>query len=207
MARGLDRFLDRLRIFRVHPLLAWPLLVGNLIAVWYGWTDYYAAQLATTPRYLWPFVPDSPNAVLTYVAVLVLQQLFRRRYAWLDLLAFVENIKVGLWTVFVLLYYYQEFFSDHPTLRWTLFWLHVGMIGQAFSLHRELRTSPPSWTAYGLVALWFVVHDALDYGPLRLHPYLRGAAWPQVAGVTFFLSAFVLLWAFSWYRPRRAAST
>jgi uncharacterized membrane protein YpjA len=205
----LDRLLDRLHVFRTRPLLAWPLLLGNLVAVWYGWTDYYRAQLEATAAYLWPFVPDSPNAVLSFALVLLLSQL-HRRYRFLDVLAWALNIKVGLWTVFVLLYYFERFFADDRTLRWILFWLHVGMIGQAFVLHRRLRRSPPTRLQYGLLAGVLLVSDWVDYGPLDLHPYLRtysGAHHdPIVAYVTVGLSLAVLAGAYLLYRPTRTPS-
>jgi len=205
---ALDRLLDRLDVFRTRAILAWPLIVGNLIAVWYGWTDYYGFQLSQTPRYLWPFVPDSPNAVLSFAIVLLLS-LVRRRSRFLNLLAWSLNIKVGLWTVFVLLYYFGYFFSREPALRWLLFWLHVGMIGQAFVLHRRLRTEPPRAFQYAIIGALLLLSDWVDYGPLDLHPFLGPASGPHhepiVPVVTTALSLLVLLGGFLLYRARAAA--
>lgn len=192
--------LDRLRIFATQPLLAWPLIAGNLAAVWWGWTDYYAYQFQHTTPWLWPWVADSPNAVLLFALALVLRQ-FRRRAAWLDLLAWATNIQVGVWTVFVLLYYYADFFSHDATLRWTLLWLHVGMIGQAFVLHRDLRAAPPRRAAFGLVAGWIAIHFVLDYG-MGIHPILPGPSFPVVAAVTFGITLLTLAMGAWLYRAQ-----
>src|SRR5581483_11428884 len=109
-------------------------------AVYWGWTVYYAGQLDRTPWWGRLWVPDSPNAVFVFAVALILY-LGRLRFAGWDLLAWIVNIKVGLWTSFVLLYYYKEFFTYDPAyanLRWWLFVLHVGMIAQAFVLYYDL---------------------------------------------------------------------
>jgi uncharacterized membrane protein YpjA len=200
----LDALLDRLDVFARKPYLAWPLILGNLVAVWYGWTIYYAAQLTATPWYSWPFVPDSPNAVLLFALALALRQA-RLRWAWLDLVAWLANVKVGLWTIFVLLYYFEAFFRDEPVLRWILFWLHVGMVAQAWVLHRDLRRAPPHGLSYLVVGAVFLVGDALDYGPLLLHPHLRGPAHPVVSTTTVLLTLLSIAWALAWYGARRGA--
>lgn len=211
---SLDAWLDRLHVFRDRPWLAWPLVAANLAAVWYGYTDYYANQLRDTDPVLRIFVADSPNAVLAFALALALSQ-FRLRHALLDLLAWVLNIKVGVWTVFILLYRYDEFFADtgrtasffawdlpEPTLRWILFWLHIGMVGQALVLHRDLRMKPPNWIVFGIVAAWILLGDLLDYGSLNLHPILRGPADATIVGGTVLLSAATLALAAAWYMRR-----
>lgn len=169
-AERASRVLDVFHAFKARPLLAWPLIIGNLVAVYYGWTDYYAAQFDATPLVLWPFVSDSPNAVLLFAASLFLYQV-RRPSRIVDLFAFIANVKVGLWTVFVLTYYYDDFFSHDATLRWLLLWLHVGMVGQAFVLYRDLVRVPWKPVTMAVVSGIFFVHDFLDYG-VGTHPYL-----------------------------------
>lgn len=200
--------------FKAIPWLAIPFALGNLLAVYWGWTDYYAPQLRRTPIEWWIFVPDSPNAVLSFAAVLLLYQVQRRRYAVLDLLAWVLNIKVGLWTAFVLLYYYEGFFPpERAALQWFLFALHIGMVAQSFVLHRDLRLGRPSAMAYGVVTAWVAIGDLLDYFlPLRtcgnrpgigIHPCMPGEPMPVVGTVTMLLSAATLVAAFLLYTPRR----
>lgn len=186
----------------MHPLLAWPLILMNAWGVWYGWTDYYDVQFSQTHPLLWPLVSDSPNAVLLFAVVLFLNQ-FQLRWAFLDLLAWAANIKIGLWSVFVLLYYYEGFFSVDPGLRWFLFWLHVGMVGQSLLLVHALRARPPGYVSFALVGLWLLVGDWVDYGPLRIHPYLPSPPTPLVVLVTVLLSILILAGGWAWFRPGR----
>lgn len=200
--------LDRLHAFKSRPLLAWPLIAANLVAVWYGWTEYYAGQFARTEQTLWVFVPDSPNAVLLFALALILHQLFQWRHPLLDALAWVANVKVGIWTVFVLVYYYDGFFDEDPALRWALLWLHVGMVAQAFVLHRDLNAERvPTWLI-AVVTAWFLAGDAVDYG-LGVHPSLPDPDFPAVvATVTVLLSVAcvaVLAWLYAAARrPHRS---
>ncbi len=200
----LDALLDRLHVFKRHPLLAWPLVAGNLWAVWWGYTIYYDYQLSQTPTHLRPFVADSPNAILLFAVAVILYQ-FRLRHPLLDLLAWIANVKVGLWTAFILLYYFDEYFSRDYWLRWFLFVLHIGMVAQAWALHKDLRTKPLSWGIFAAAVAWFFVGDWLDYGPYELHPCMPGCdeslAYPVVATVTVLLTVVVLAWAAWWYRP------
>lgn len=191
------RLFDALHAVKASPWLAWPLAAGNLVAVYYGWSDYYAAQFEATPWYLWPFVSDSPNAVLLFAASLLLYRL-GVRWAWLDVAAFIANVKVGLWTVFVLLYYYEGFFDEDPGLRWFLLWLHVGMVGQAFVLHRDLRNGVAAPVLAAVAAL-FLAHDALDYGA-GTHPYLPGPVDGVVVATTVALTLAASAWTVLRYR-------
>ncbi len=204
----LDRALDSLHVFKRNPWLAWPLILGNLCAVWYGWTDYYAAQFAATPWYLWPLVSDSPNAVLLFALSLLLYQVRGKRSGILDLFAFIANVKVGLWTVFVLLYYYDGFFAQNPALQWLLFWLHIGMVGQAFVLHRDLvRTKVPHFHYLAAIMVFFA-HDVIDYG-FGTHPYLPREPSRLVLEITVILTGVAAATAGLLYRRslRRSQET
>lgn len=173
------------------------------MAVWYGWTDYYAGQFAVTPWYLWPLVSDSPNAVLLFALSMILRQLRRGNHV-LDLIAFMANIKVGLWTVFVLLYYYDEFFATESTLRWILFVLHAGMVAQAFALYRGLAATPSRTTTLVVVGAAFAGHDLVDYG-LGTHPFLPERPDSIVIGVTVGLTALATAVAyFLLFSPKAA---
>lgn len=199
-------WLDRLRVFRTCPVLAVALAVGNLVAVWWGWTIYYAGHFARTDWYLAPFVSDSPNAVLTFAVALILAQ-FGIRWAWLDLLAWILNIKVGLWTAFVLLWKFEEFFATDTALRWLLFWLHWGMVAQVFVLHHDLRARRPGRWAFGLVFAVVVLDVLLDYWPgLSNHPFVHGGPYDflSVLGIgTIAITAATLAAAALLYRPCR----
>jgi uncharacterized membrane protein YpjA len=205
---------DRLAVFKTCPWLAWPLVVLSTPALYWGWTVYYGAQFAATPEYLWPFVSDSPNAVLVFLASVAFYQL-GRRWATLDLLAWVLNVKVGVWSVVILLYWYDEFFSHDATERWFLFVLHVGMVAWAFVHHRDLRRRPP----WGVVAAVFgltLLDLVLDYtvrvnDDFNVHPPLPGGPYGFVSDaglIAVGITLGTLALAFWLYAPwRRAPDT
>lgn len=205
-ARPFSDFLDRLHVFKDRRLFAVPLVLGNLVAVYYGWTDYYAYQFSVTPVWLWPLVSDSPNAVLLF-ATAVFLHLIGRGNRIVDLVAFIANVKVGLWTVFVLLYYYPQFFDEDVALRWLLFWLHVGMMGQAFVLYRDLRREPLALLWGFAVITAFFLHDGIDYS-LGIHPILPRTPNAFVVSVTVLITA--LASASAWFlfvRRKNKAAT
>lgn len=157
------RFLAR---FRDDRRLAIPLVLVNLGGVAYG-LFYYGPQFGLTPAWLWPWVPDSPLSV-GFFAVAIALHAARRPSQLADWLAFLANIKVGLWTGFVLLHYDASFHilqDPAGNLNFWLFWLHLAMALQAFVLARSLRMGWWSWAAIG----WFGFDIAMDYGvaPIR----------------------------------------
>jgi uncharacterized membrane protein YpjA len=151
-------WLDR---FRTRPALAWTLVLVNLGGVAYGFV-YYGPQFGITPAWLWPWVPDSPASVGFFALAIALHQLKRPSHL-VDWLAVLANVKVGLWTGFVLLYYDAHFriFVDPLTnLNFWLFWLHLAMAVQVLVLARALRLGWWSAAAAG----WFALDIAMDYG-------------------------------------------
>ncbi|MCA1814678.1 MAG: DUF1405 domain-containing protein [Halobacteriales archaeon] len=140
MQQRLDALLAWLAKFRQRAGLAWLLVLVNLGGVAYGFL-YYGAQFGVTPWYLWPFVPDSPLSTGFFALALALHQL-RRGSRLVDWLAFVANVKVGLWTGYVLLHYDAQFgifVQPLTNLNFWLFWLHLAMAAQAFVLATSLR--------------------------------------------------------------------
>jgi uncharacterized membrane protein YpjA len=87
------------RVERITLRLVWAVVAVNLAGTVFGiW--YYRFQLANTPAVMWPVVPDSPIATLAMVLSLVSWKLGRDR-KWVHALAFVGNLKYGLWVVAV----------------------------------------------------------------------------------------------------------
>jgi uncharacterized membrane protein YpjA len=162
-AEPIWRFLER---FRLDPKLAWLLVLINLGGVAYGFF-YYGPQFGLTPAWLWPWVPDSPLSVGFFALAMALHA--RGRPSQLvDWLAFLANIKVGLWTGYVLLHYDAAFhILQEPlsNLNFWLFWLHLAMALQAFVLARGLRLG---WWSAAAIA-WFGFDIAMDYAlaPVR----------------------------------------
>ena len=134
------------------------ILIINLIGgIWGFW--WYRLQFLETPLYLWPFVPNSPLAVLYFFAVLLL--LLRNiRLPLLEGLAYFGLIKHGLWTVAIITVYHLSGYR-HPEN--VLLWAgHLGMALQAVFF----------WVYYGLpirisqaaiISGWYFFNDYLDY--------------------------------------------
>jgi len=202
--------------FKTTPGWAWLIAAINLVGIAYGFY-YYRVQFAGTPLWLWPFVPDSPLAVL-WAELALLAYWLKRRPGWLDALAFVGNVQVGLWTCYVLLAYapYMGTFDTEtwpggfqgPSLNAVLLVGHFGMavLGLIFlaGLRAEaLRSRARVAWALGIAAAYYLVNDALDYfGPdygltnvgsgCGLRPYtvpcLPGAPETALTLVTFGLT-------------------
>lgn len=204
-------FLERFATDR--RLLALLVLV-NLGGVAYGFY-YYGRQFELTPTWLWPWVPDSPLSVGFFALAMALR-LRGTPSQLVDWLAFVANVKVGLWTGFVLLYYSGHF--GFPTdlltnLNFWLFWLHLAMALQVLTIARGLRLG---WWSAGAAA-WFALDIAMDYG---LAPFSFGGCVGTkpitvpcqdvglLLGVTIGLWLFAVAAAahFAWHGERRRLS-
>ena len=150
-----------LESFRSTPGRGWLVVAANVGGVAYGFL-YYGPQFGITPAWLWPWVPDSPLSVGLFALALALH--LRGRPSQLaDWAAFVANVKVGLWTGFVLLHYdfwFHIFRDPLANLNFWLFGLHLAMAVQVLVLARGLRLG--WWSA--AVAGWFALDIAMDYG-------------------------------------------
>lgn len=173
-------------LFKTRRALAVPIAVVNLVGIAYGFY-YYLPQFQATPVYLWPFVPDSPLAVLWAELALLAWWLGRKPGA-LDALAVVGNVQVGLWTVYVLLAYAQDGTTVLGTrylgmlfprgelhvLNAVLLVAHAGMVLLALlflhGLRERRRASPRAYgIALGVAAAYYLLNDLLDYfGPDHL---------------------------------------
>lgn len=130
---------------------------------------WYARQLAATPWYYWPFVPDSPLSA-TLFALALFSFLSGRRGAGWQFLALVASawiIKYGLWAMGIITGYWLA--PATPTLiEWALWLSHLGMVAEGCLYLPFLAVSRRQ--AFGLT-LWLVLNDYIDYG-LGQHPYL-----------------------------------
>lgn len=156
---------------RFKTARGWALLIAliNLVGIAYGFY-YYVEQFQRTPLWLWPFVPDSPLAVL-WAQLALIGYWLGWRAGVLDALAYVGNVQVGLWTVYVLLAYADQFGTYTLNLNTILLAGHAAMAVLALiflqGLRREREVAPRrAWLAVGLAAGYYLVNDALDYfGP------------------------------------------
>mgnify|MGYP002760484766 FL=1 len=147
------------------------IVVINLLGTAFGFY-YYRFQFMETSPLLWIFVPDSPLATLAAAASIIFY-MKNRQNSYLDFLAFLGNLKYGVWTVFVLLYMQQGFLSYQPLpLYIFLVFSHAFMALQAFLV---LDYSDFSWKPFLAAFSWFPVNDLLDYS-LGIHSTLPSSA-------------------------------
>jgi len=150
--------------------LWWVLLGVNFFGSIYGFYWYWP-QLQVTPAWQWLLVPDSPGStfLLFIWLAFMLSGVDWRRPAmqWLAAIAFVSNMKYGLWTATVLpeagIKFGWEFQFVHLSLS------HAGMWLQAMIFARFYK--PALVPALGaLLFMWF--QDLIDYKALMTHPTL-----------------------------------
>jgi uncharacterized membrane protein YpjA len=177
--------------FRKNRTAALLILLTNLGGVAFGFY-YYAAQFADTLIPLWLWVPDSPFAVGLFAAVLWLDRKGKKS-PFLETLAFIGLVKVGLWTAFVLKFHADAFYApDRAALSEILYWLHLGMVAEAFLLRPSARALPP---ALG----WYLLDWALDYG-LGIYPRIPAREIGFVRDVTLLLLLGSAACAYAWRR-------
>jgi uncharacterized membrane protein YpjA len=163
--------------FKANRWWVAALMVPNLLGIIFGYYYYWeVGQFNPHSSYFraygwWPFIPDSPNAVVLMAASLLLYQWGGRRSRILDGLAFTAMIYVGLWTTALFLTYPEQLGTFH----WggtnnVLFFSHMGMPLEALLLVRDLRRDPVPYTLAAGLLLWNVGNLWLDYGPVHLHP-------------------------------------
>ena len=144
---------------RLGLRLVWLVVAINLAGTAFGFW-YYLPQFSRTPPEMWLFVPDSPVATLLIAGAFALWAMDRANDT-LTALAFFGNIKLGLWTPWVLVMFADAFleFTALPMYAFLLF-SHLAMVVQAFVLHR-ITDFPLS--AVGIATLWYTVDLTVDY--------------------------------------------
>lgn len=160
------------------------LVTVNLLGSIYGF-NWYAQQLAATPRHLWPVVPDSPLSSLGFGVYLAFR-LAGRATPWLAALVQLATFKYGLWTVVVLGSYALRTGDLNPELL-LLVGTHAGMALEAYLL---MRADPAPAGPVAAAFAWLVLNDGFDY-LLGTHPTLPDPSAVQVVAV----QAAALTWA------------
>lgn len=155
--------------FKAGPLTRYPLLLVSIIGTAFGFY-YYEWQLRIFPLYYWPLIPDSPVFTLMYVLVLVAYSVGKRSDLF-DIFTFIGLNKTGIWTLFVLLYDFDYYFTSGTwVFRSVLFLLHIGMVLCALTLVKDIKR--PAFIMMGLILGVFLVLDYFDY-VIGTHPYLH----------------------------------
>ncbi|MBI2077916.1 MAG: DUF1405 domain-containing protein [Euryarchaeota archaeon] len=150
---------------RTRWMMALVILTCLGVGGW-GFYAYYGPQfewIGTANWFVFPFVPDCPLFVYLFAFVVI------GKYVGVEsptFTAFVAlgNIKYGVWTVFVLLYYFDNFFGGAGAEAWfrgVILALHVGMVPLGILLWRSLPSLRPVPIAAVLGAL--LVYDYFDY--------------------------------------------
>jgi uncharacterized membrane protein YpjA len=142
-------------------------LIGvNIAGAAFGFY-YYTPQLNLVPTHLWLLVADSPIATLLFAAALG-STLIGSGSRLLSSIAFVANLKYGIWTAAVLLIFSDGFLSS-TSIPMYLFLLlsHLGMAAQVFLLDRV-----SDFSKKGLVAgaAFYAVNDIADYTSVLVRP-------------------------------------
>jgi len=137
----------------------WLIVAVNLGGTAFGFW-YYRHQFARVAPEMWAFVPDSPAATL-FVALALAAWALGHPNDYLASLAFIGNIKLGLWTPYVLVVFAPGFleFTAWPMYLF-LFFSHVAMSLQAFLLY---RISDFPLRAVGVATAWYTVDLLVDY--------------------------------------------
>jgi uncharacterized membrane protein YpjA len=157
----------------------WTLFVVNLLGTIYGFM-WYGNQLAETPVFLRPFVPDSPTGSGLFTLVL-LTYLLGRHIPVLEALAGITNFKYGVWAVGIILAGWMM----GNEVRWTDIMLIVSHAGMAIESVLYARFFKLSILPVGIAALWTLNNDFLDY-VMNIHPWLPDVLEPYSGIVGLF---------------------
>jgi uncharacterized membrane protein YpjA len=148
----------------------WALLVINFFGSLFGFW-WYKGQLAATPVKYWLIVPDSPGSTFLlciWLSLLLAGVDWRKPgMQWLGAIAFVSNMKYGLWTATVLpqagIKYGWDFDFIHLSLSHGAMWVQAMIFARFYK--------PSLAPAVGaLLFMWF--QDLIDYFVLNTHPTL-----------------------------------
>lgn len=135
----------------------WALIVINGLGSIYGFL-WYKEQLANTPWYLWPVVPDSPLSTLLFTLYLGFY-LARRPFPYLGALAQMGTFKYGLWTVVVL----GGYMVSRSHWDWEFALLVATHAGMALEAYLFMAADPQHRRFIWGAAAWLVINDFFDY--------------------------------------------
>jgi len=174
-----------------RPIL-FLLVIANLAGTLFG-VYYYVPQLLASEVFFWPLIPDSPTATFLFILslLLVAKNNFNKKKGLKNIiygLAFVGNIKYGIWTVFVLIEFMPQFLSINGPLMYSFLLLsHLGMFLQAFLILPYIDYSDNVLIA----PILYLFNDLMDYS-FQIHTSLPEAQSidSNVAFVAYGLTAF-----------------
>lgn len=158
---------DKLREIALQKPVIIAIVLVNVLGAAFGFY-YYTPQFGETVPLLWIFVADSPLATLS-IALSLMLHLRGKPSGLIDAFAFISNLKYGLWTVFVLAFYFDSFWAiNSAPIYLFLFSSHLLMAIQSFLV---LEYTDFSFEWLTVSAVWFLLNDSLDYF-IDIHPWL-----------------------------------
>jgi len=181
-----------------HP---WLLIAVNLAGSAFGYW-YYRFALIDNPLYTWPLIPVSPNATM-FMAISLALFAVGRNSRWtriIDALAFIGNLKYGLWTVIVMLSTPSAFLAESTDFMFFFLVVsHALMATQAFLIF--------DYTSIGIEPVfvgagWYLLNDLTDYFGPMLHTPLPKEASFSVAGLSAILLTFASVWSYLYGEPK-----
>lgn len=177
----------------------WTLFIINFLGTIYGFI-WYGNQLAETPAFLRPFVPDSPTGSGLFTLVL-LAYLLGRHIPVLEALAGITNFKYGVWAVCIILAGWML----GNEVRWTDIMLMISHTGMAVESVLYARFYKLSLLPVGIAALWTLNNDFLDYVML-IHPWLPSVLDPYegIVGLFTVLLSLISI-AVIWFANSKSA--
>lgn len=213
--------------FKANRVWALVLMVPNLIGIGYGYYFYYDVGQFPNPLlpqygrpwWWWPFIPDSPNAVLLVSISLLAFAFWGKRSKVFDAIAFTAMIYVGLWTTMMFLSYPELGAYKLGTTNNLLFFSHMGMPLEALILVRDMRRDVLGWFIKSAVIAWNALNLYLDYWGPHLHPapFLHDSAHlPPASSVAdtalhaaspWIMAFTIVVWLWVAQRQRPAAPT
>lgn len=181
------------RTFLLSPMILTLMLIFYVPGTVYGFI-WYGDQLVDTwndyPRWLLPFVPDSPMSSLFFTIALVwlwakpqptASPVLRAVRGFVEAMGIVTSIKYGVWACSIIFAGYAQ--GDYIVWQdWMLVISHGAMAICALLYARFFRFGP---IALAAASAWTFLNDSLDYG-VGIYPYLPFVLRDDLNGIAWF---------------------
>ncbi len=161
-------------LYEDRRLLALVVLI-NVIGSAFG-LYYYWDQLMMTPWYYWIFVPDCPLYTFFMIFALAFIAL-GKRFDTFNVITAVGLAMYGVWTMLVLIYFREIFFTPENALMSAALWASHGSMAleSVWLLPYVKKAGVVAWLVAGV---WFFIQVVFDYfvrftyagQTMRLHP-------------------------------------
>lgn len=181
-----------LNLILKNPLIFWACMAANAVGVvWGGWV-WYGPQLAASPAWAWPFIPDCPQAALL-ATVAFLGLYYGRRWGWFNAFAAFACVKYGLWTLAFWLRHWSEagLVPGYWPMEAMLFVAHIGLTCEGILL--ATRVGPLALPPRLAIVGWYALSIVVDYFVPHMPPFHPPATW--AVPVSFMLWVAIVLTA------------